>query len=171
MEKRPSMRDKAVVAAAVKDILGDVIQWTKDNGDDEAEQSSIESQLIDAAEYEHDGFGIAYRLKNDHGWECDSGLVEILEGFSWNLIEARDRHIAQWVKRNSVAVDYAVGDRVKFKYPDQKKHTEGEVTKIDVAHAVVHVFCESLGHVRDGVGTHARLVNAEMVERVEASEA
>lgn len=168
-EKRPSTLDKAVIADAVKGILDDVLAWLEsDEGAGADERVEVERQLVDAAEYACDGFDIAYRLKSHHYWTPDAELVEILDGFDLNLIRCRDRHITEWVKRNNITVDYAIGDLVKFKYPDQAKYTGGEVTRIDTDHAVVHVFCESLGHVRTGVGTYGRLIPVEMIERVDA---
>lgn len=170
IEKRPSERSEAVAKVAAESLLSDVIEWLVQGGDDSAadERDYIRDQLASAMRFDADGFKIAKHLDDD-GWDCDARLVEILDGALWKRSEAHDAAVAEWLKRNDIKPPLNLGARVTFKDDFKSKTIEGEITAIDEKRGTFTVFCQSLGHVRKGTGTHGRVLCWEDVSPVESA--
>lgn len=162
--KRPNYNSKEVGKLAAEMLLPEVIQWLKDDGDDRAEEErdQILDNLIDSMEYESDGFRIAEQLKSNHYWEPDARLVDILDGN--HKYDAHKDLVRKWVKENDIKPGLNLESKVTVNV--KGKTVNGVIVRIDYDTAQYTVFCESLGHVREGVGTHGVIFPYEEVLEV-----
>jgi hypothetical protein len=122
--ERPTRYDECVKRRAAELALPEVKQWL---GQGFATDDEIIEDLMDCIG-EDDGFAIVSELKERKHWECDSQLVEILDG---NFIHtAKDELEKQWVKCLGVKLDIPIGTQVQFKNPKRlRMGTSGEVVK------------------------------------------
>lgn len=153
---RPTLYDEAVEAAAVDAVLPKVMEWLKQgNGEDNA--AGVREDLAECIN-DGDGYRICVGLSNHSGWDCDSELVEILDSAAYALHLALRNAEEQWVKATGQTPAIPVGGAVTFTQFGVS-HI-GEVTKHDPRGYYI-VYCEALGHVREGVGTHGTYVKWE----------
>ncbi|QMI49920.1 hypothetical protein [Burkholderia sp. MBR-1] len=101
------------------------------------------------------------RALADRGWEVDDELLRILGDADFEILEARDAYVRRWVAAREVVPQRDVGDVVRFDY--QRSPVDGEIRRIDRQHGTYTIFCESLGHVREGDGTHGIVVPFEVI--------
>lgn len=143
MNKRPSERDKSIVLAAAGRLFPEVREWL---GDDyrESEMADTIQQLSEAMSWDSDGYKIASRLERNHHWECDSNLVEILEGAWVHLSATHKSAVAEWVKENAIVPVFNVGDDVIAIVGHKGAHP-GKIAKIDETHAIYYVCVTALG--------------------------
>lgn len=160
--ERPKPNCKEVVRLAAEMLLPKVIEWLKEGGDDRAEEErdQILDDLADAIEYEDDGFRIAEQLKSNHYWEPDAGLVEILDRHY--KYDAYKDLVKKWVKENDIKPELAIESSVTVTV--KGKSVNGIITNINNDTAEYTVCCESLGHVRSGIGTHGTILPYEEVK-------
>ena len=117
--QRPTRYDECVQRRAAELALPEVKLWL---GQGFATDDDIIKDLMDCIG-EGDGFAIVSELKERQHWECDSQLVEILDG---NFIHtAEDELEKQWVKCLGVKLDIPIGTPVFIK----RKKESGEVVK------------------------------------------
>lgn len=163
--RRPSSYGKDINLEIARALLPRVLLWLKlDEGAalTEEETSVILDELSDACACNDDGYGVARDLDNRHMWDVDSELVDILDAVAFERIKAHDRSVEAWVLREGVKPEHALGQRVQFRFQKWDKVSNvGEVIEVDERKAKYLVFCESLGHVRNGVGTHGVYVPFE----------
>jgi hypothetical protein len=164
---RPNRTDPEVLERLLDALMPRVIQWMKSAGDDtdKFEKSylkEIHDDLRSAVRFDDDAYDIAKMLDNIHYWEVDHELLHLLEDVAYMRIKAHNSLIAEWVNHHGVTPKYSVGQRVTFKH--RGKDQVGEVSKVEEQLAQYVVFCESLGHVRKGVGSHGLYVNYENVQ-------
>lgn len=105
---RPRHRDPDIIAAAVDEILPDVMGWLSEGRHDADE---VRQQLIRCAE--DDAYRFASNLDSRCYWFPDADLVEILGSFS--TYSARETAVKEWVSTHAVTVPYAVGDTVSLR--------------------------------------------------------
>lgn len=166
--KRPSHYDERIDLEVAGALLPKVLRWLKARGEDEPteeDRQDILEQLANACRFHDDGYEVAKQLDDRHMWESDSELVDLLDEVAFARIRAHEKAVEAWVQQHGVAPKYSVGQRVAFKRQrwDKEKVT-GEVTAVREKTAQYLVFCESLGHVREGCGTHGTYVAFEDAE-------
>lgn len=157
---RPTEVDPREVALR---LLPDVLAWMRgDNGRmlDPDQVDSVTKQLADVLDGYSDGYALARDLDRE-GWIPDSELVEILDNAQhlWNAVE--EDNVAAWVERYNVQCPFVEGQPIEFRTSRAPVYLLGEVTDIYAKHAKVVVFCQSLGHVREGNGTRGVIVPYE----------
>ena len=162
---RPTRADLAVRQAAATKAWPVFRAWLVSSGatvtEADADREDVLPELADALEWNDDGYDVAKHLEG-RGWDADDGLVDAGRRLVDALEDAHDAAVKSWVTATKPAQRFAVGDAVQFTHSGRPgRPTTGEVTRIDAARAKYVVFCASLGHVREGVGSHGTLVNFE----------
>lgn len=109
---RPTIRDPRVRRNAVEDLLPDVIDWYGRNWR-ESEREEVIADLMTIIS-EPDGYQAARALEQRSHWECNSELVEILDGGWYHT--AVDDAVREWVRYNLITPKFAVGDIVKTRH-------------------------------------------------------
>ena len=108
--ERPTRFDKCVLQRAAELALPEVKSWLGDEGF--ATDNEIKEDLIDCID-EKDGFAIAEALKSRRHWDCDSELVEIMDGgFIYTALSELEK---QWVNCLNVKLDIPIGTPVTIK--------------------------------------------------------
>lgn len=163
--KRPSHYDEKIDQEVAQALLPKVLQWLRSRGEDEPtdeDKQDILAQLTDACRLHDDGYEVAKCLDDRHMWESDSELVDLLDEVAFARIRSHEKAVEAWVQQHGVVPQYSVGQRVAFKQRRwDKEAVTGEVTAVREKTAQYLVFCESLGHVRAGCGTHGTYVAFE----------
>lgn len=158
---RPTQHDPRIAEIVADKLTPRLVAHLDENRPDEVRRDIL-AVLQD--EFEWDGYKLARSLERDHYWDCDSGIVEILDRAGFERHNAHDALIAEWVKANGVKCRFKGGDTVKVKYKEEA--VSGEIVRFYADHARYIVCVESLGHVRsDGrtEGTLGLIVNDEDV--------
>ena len=160
---RPRIYDKKVLENALDALVPRVIKWLHADND-LSNSEDVRQHLHDAIEFEDDSRKIVNYLEDHCYWRVNRDLQDIMD----NVVE--DRHLAfidltnRWVLQNGVSPKYSIGQSVKFK--NKGKNYQGEIVSIDTSTAKYLVFCEQLGHVKKGIGTHGTYVPYEEVQIV-----
>lgn len=112
-----------------------------------------------------DGYSLTKRLECTAGIEGDSEIVEMMDDLLWQLRDALNQAVKDWVKTNNLEPPAGIGDRVLCQLGGLG-HIEGEVTDIkeDTAHIIV--YSQSAGHVKKGAGTNGWVIPYERAQRV-----
>lgn len=171
-QPRPDEFHDLVVRRVVEEVLQEVMDWQGSTGefnDDEDAAEEVRKDLLEAISYGDDGYGICRDLDSS-GWSPDSELVDILDNLEWHAVTRAA--VKRWVLDNQVAPRLAVGAPVKvYDHHFEGKPTssseplrEGEVVRVDLDGGTYTVFVPSLGHVREGVGSHGRIYPWALVE-------
>lgn len=161
---RPNSHDEYLINLAMRNLAIDVMKWddykfSENEEDDEDEIDKVAGHLTKS--YDDDGYTFAKNLDHNECYSVDTALVEILENASHTVYEIVNKANEDWVTAYQIKPTRAIGDTVKFYNNRKKDIVEGVISKIDAKVAKYHVFCESLGHVKKGCGTHATIVNYE----------
>lgn len=169
-EKRPTIYDNDVIAAAVESLWPDVAAWLGDDAPTEAvDVENCKTSLRRAMKYNHgDAYKIARDLDRD-GWDVDAGLVDVLGSAAGALYDAEKAAVRAWVAAGGVTANLPTGTRVK--HPHLRGHV-GTIIDADQKYGNPRdlgrylVFCAEAGHVREGNGTHGVYLDHEDVEVV-----
>jgi len=138
--KRPTGLDEDIKALVVEDLLPEVLAWLHDEPDDEDE---IRDQLLDVLEDHRDGYERAKRLEDDHCWDPDSELVDILDGVSFYRVLGQA--VEAWIRDNDLKPKLAIQSQVNVcKYGLGKTTIPGVIVNIRPGEYVV--ACPSEGH-------------------------
>lgn len=154
MTKRPTIRDERVLQAAAKELLA---EFNKGTGEGLSEDDALYS-IVEAITWEDDGFRICRELENN-GWDCDAEMVDIMDNAAAYKYRHHRELLAEWVKENSITPPLCVSARVRFVHRGEQR--VGTIRSINADAAEYTVFCEELGHVREGLGTHGTIVKYE----------
>ena len=156
---RPVYSAPEVLISVVNKLLPDVMAWGK-FGEDEAEH--IAENLISAFKHEdQDGYRLARYLEKYTSWDSDSELSEILEGA--DFYRCHKDAILAWIKDNEAKPLFEVGRGVQVKERRSDDMRPGTIREI-TADGMYCVMVPSLGHVKEGLGTHGLLFPWEDVE-------
>jgi hypothetical protein len=157
-QKRPTKQHPEVVNTAIEYQIDKFQQWTIDSPKEE-----IKKDLQDALKYLRggDGYKIAKSLDSD-GWMSNSALVEICDDLITSMYSAENKHIKKWVKDNKLTLPLNIGDSVKIVYRQYKDVSGIVKEKHENTHKYL-IFCESLGHVTEGSGTHGMYIIPENI--------
>jgi len=123
--------------------------------------TDVEGDLCKVLGRSSDGYELAKALDN-LGYSPDAELVEILDETGFLRLNICSRLEEQWVKVSGLTGP-AVGSKVRFKNVDDRKDYEGEVTENKAAGTSL-VFCQALGHAREGMGTRGLHINWENLQ-------
>lgn len=170
---RPKKSDRSILQLVAAKLAKEVNEWADDEENENTEKHMIE--VLEDCFYDLDGYKMAKRLEDDYGYDCDAGLVNILDNAD-NLVR---HHLSEatkkWVTENSIKPKFEVGQPVIVKHKD--KDVAGTVGKIMDATAEYVVNCPSLGHRSPGLigkgipGTYGIVVCYENVVAGVAEEA
>lgn len=162
--KRPTGTEQLVRDTAARAVLSEIMVWLDAQGDGDSE--AVVLKELAKVSTEIDGFRAAEALRLRFHWDVDSGLVELLDRLIDAARDARHRLTEIWVRETGVAPTFERGSKVRFEAWRKSEGwggATGEVTEIDEGRAVYTIYCEELGHVRQGVGTHGLIVPFESV--------
>jgi hypothetical protein len=158
--KRPTINDEAVATAAAKSLVPAVNQWLETNGEI-GHLPQIEADLIKALKYASDGYEIARKL--EPLYDPDAALVEILDGAYSAKIQALTALEREWVTASGIQ-PIPLGSKVTW----AKKPEAGiGIVSENSSDGKSLVRFESLGQVKEGVGSHGYHVNWENLILVE----
>lgn len=175
--KRPQIHDEDILKKAIDSLLPEILNWLNAGGgapidkDDEEEISEIRDQVYYGIESEtpfFDAYKICKNIDDRYMWEADAELVNVMEGV-WNSVDKEYRlRVKSWVADNAIKPKFEIGNIVKFKPDVWKKDNilDGEITNLNVDRGEYTVFCESMGHVKKGIGTHGRIFKFEEIEEL-----
>lgn len=169
---RPTSGHEEVQKIVALQLLPAVMAWLKNGGDTDPDEDDVLSDLSD--NFDSDGYQFARNLDSD-GWSPDAELVDVLSGAS--LYQAQAQCVKAWMEQNNITAKLAVGAKVmltpQFISWSTSRRGEtveamlGEVT--EVRDGSYSVFVAGLGHVREGVGTHALVIPWEKLEAMPAT--
>lgn len=180
-QQRPRENDPRIRALAAADVAARLVkECPEDFPADEAEE--LAKDIADAIRSHRDGYEVARELEEFHSWDrLDMEIAQILDGAFSALYEHAERAAKEWVQASGWQPALSIGSRATVSHYDRTARrsvpVEGEICKIDLETARYHVFCESLGHIREEdvakgrTGTLSIIVNAEDVEPVESEKA
>lgn len=159
-DQRPSAALDIVLRTAAKKLAPAVVKWLKE-GDDKAEDDEIAKELAEIIEPHDDGYALAKKLDRK-GWDCDSNLVDILDG-AWALVyDTHMRLLKGWVEAHHISLDLPIGARVTT------PRGTGEIVEHRAEAAMYLVHMPEKGHVKGGPGTHGIYFRAEEVSAITA---
>lgn len=159
-KKRPGRFDERVIRTAVEAIRESVVRFL--DGEHPDEIDSALDDIVSAADFTEDTYQITRNLE-DAGWYGGDALYELVDELPMHRLQAHRDAVRAWVKRTGQVPSHAVGDTVTFHSAFDRRDFTGEVVKVNPEEMTYTVFVEELGHVREGVGTHGRIVPAEDV--------
>lgn len=160
--RRPSLNDKAVRAVALDEMVGLVRDWLSNDGRMDEACEAETREILDDHMWHSNGFEIA-KAFDRRGFSVDAELVQLLDDATGAIYQAHARAVREWVTAANPQPKLAIGSPVVTPGP---KQADGEIVKIDPRDATYTVFVESLGHVREGMGTHGLIYVWEAVEAI-----
>jgi hypothetical protein len=109
-----------------------------------------------------DGYKICRQL-DFMGWDCDEELVDAFSKTHFHHITAVNESWKKWVEDNKLEPKYSIGDNVVFEM--RGKEEFGEVARVYPDLLRYLIYCEHLGHIREGKGNgvHGFVINEEYV--------
>ena len=111
-------------------MLPKVLAWLNETGDSEGADEVLEQlQETLSRAYDFDGYKLAKELEDDHYWDADEELVDIMSGAHWVVYDITQRRVAEWVKENDIKPTFAVGDHVEFESARTKQ--AGTIVKVN----------------------------------------
>jgi len=158
---RPSRYDDEICRAAARVMAPKFFEYCGEANPPEREFEHMVEQLAGALSHTMscDGFELAYELKRTYCWEGDEQLVELCSELGWEVGRQADVAVRQWIIDNNVEPPLAVGTPVLYLDAHGGSGWCGaEITRSIAETGEFTVFVESLGHVREGIGTHGFVV-------------
>lgn len=129
---RPLQDSEEVRKRAVNRILPKILAWNQGHFDEEKIQEDFLHIL--RYTYDFDGYALAKRLDESRGWTPDSHLVEVLDNFAFDVLEAYEEIVREWVRAHDLQLSLKVGDPVSCKVNNLP--CEGVVTGLNPDMAV-----------------------------------
>jgi hypothetical protein len=123
--------------------------------------------IIHAVRWSSDGYDRARELDRK-GWAVDAALVELLSDVDGEIYRAHATAVKQWIDATGARPHLNVGASVVLP-AGVDAGAAGEIISVSEIAGSYTVFVPSLGHVRDGLGTHGRIFAWEMLEAANAS--
>lgn len=149
---RPKLYDDEVISLAVTKLLPEVMRWMNNESPEDEVRADLESEM----DFVSDGYEFARNLERNKHWVCDSALVEVLDGlYNYDALDELER---RWIATYRVFPCFQVGAHITY------KNHPAEIVRIDGVRGKYSIFCEALGHVRKGTGTHAAVVDWEKID-------
>lgn len=165
--KRPSYNDPEVLNRAAEMLFARMGDYGIEC-DDDAKAGALE-EIKHAISCSSDGYERASQLDRK-GWNANAQMVEWLD--SDTRIDARREATRDWVKREQLVAQHAIGDLVKIarpafykrELPDLPDVLDGEIVGIHADDAEYVVFVPALGHKRSEHGPTGLILGFEDVE-------
>jgi len=159
MARRPYKRDEDIMKEVAIKLAGIL---NEQFGLVEEDEIYIEEDLYEVLSncYDWDGYELTKELERTAYADGNSQMVEIMDSADCIAEDIVSKKQTEWFRQqNFLLPKCSVGNIVKFKWRDGNLY-EGEVVRID-ERGRAYVFCEEIGHVRQGVGNHATIINLE----------
>ncbi len=150
---RPNEKDQAILELAATRALKRLQQIYPNES---FARDTVDLLIKTLKGYHADGYDRAKDWERE-GWSPDATLVEFLSDLD-AYRETRDA-IKEWVAAHDIKCPFPLNAKVRI--ATGGKEITGEITAIHAEGANVTVFCESLGHVREGVGTRGLIIDYE----------
>lgn len=160
-EPRPTRNDPAIIAAAARKTVDALIEGGHLKADD-LERGVVD--LIKHARPHMDGYEIAKALDLYAYWDCDFGMVEILDSFGSEIWSALRDAEKEWADRTKPQPPHAVGSRIRLR--------SGETGEIDSIYEYgAAAYCVKIDGDPDALPPHnsRRIVNFEDALAMEAA--
>jgi len=157
---RPNEFSNEVVEKTAKLISDDLRKYS-----DLAESGEeLEDDIAKAIHYacSIDAYKICKQL-DFMGWDCDEGLVDDLSKSHFHHTDVLYEIYRKWIEENKLEPKYSIGDNVVFTM--RGKEEFGEIVKIYPDVLKYSIYCEHLGHIREGKGNgiHGFIIKEEDV--------
>lgn len=156
---RPKYSDPLVVAIAAERMCDRLMKWAAANEDEREQYLGDLKEVLEGAAY-RDGYELA-KAFDRKGYSADSELVDLMESSFFTIRTALAECMACWVVDNNVTPPYPLDAPVRVKH--KGAIVEGTIVTIYDKMAECSVYCPSLGHVREGTGTHGIIVQYEQL--------
>ena len=105
---RPNANDKTILQEAMTNLYKENVKSWLNEGEDS--EDAID-QLVES--YDTDGYAFARNLEKDHYWECNSTLVDILDGAYYTVKRVHDEKVKKWYRDNHFEL-YPIGTTAKI---------------------------------------------------------
>lgn len=113
-EKRPDGNDEGVKRIAVERDREEILQWCSDAGAlDSDDEEEVLDQVVESLEPHKDGYALAKALEDDHQWEPDSALVDILDTLQDTLRSVTQEAVVAWVRDRGLQPKHALGAKIQ----------------------------------------------------------
>ena len=168
---RPTNRDASVIEACVAEVADEIIEWKgSTHRSEETELEEVKEDLRKLFKYgvRDNGYKMTRKL-DDMGWDCDSELVEILDGAWVSENRALTKVIKEWVEQEGIKPAHSIGDWVVYKH-HKYGEIQVEITKINEEVATYRLTCEGIGHIKEGSGGQGTLGFIVPFEEVDTEE-
>lgn len=154
-------KDKGAIKYVASKLLKKVKDWASQDGDDDVCQKEIEDILSES--YDWDGYHLAKRYEEIYLLSnVDANLVEILDDAEYIFANYQIDKIKEWVSEYNIEPKFKVGDKVMADL--NRLRYEGEIVRVYNENATYVVYVESMGHVKEGMGTNGIVLAYEKVE-------
>lgn len=160
-----------ITAIGMGKLAIEVHKWLSQDSEPNETVEEIQEDLMEIYDSFSDGFALAKKL-DDKGWEVNTDLVNILDNAQSYIYTALNNAVQAWVEQYDIKPPFPIGHKVKITNNRKRitnkaefiaQEVSGEITKIWEKEAKYTIYCESLGHVRVGEGTHGIVKNYEEV--------
>jgi hypothetical protein len=108
-------------------------------------------------EYCSDDFEMTSRLSN-YGFDSNRVTMDLCSSYNTYLYKELDKEVEKWIVSNNIQPKNKVGDNVVY------DDAVCEITDINSKEGVYYLFIASKGHIKEGHGTHAELIEWEKVD-------
>ena len=163
---RPTKKDENIVKEFCKKTEEILSNWTGHTDEDYIKDDSkkIVKQILEY--HVTDGYKLSKYLDDDcNYYGIDFELADELNCLSQEFDSIYHKFIKEWVETYNIKCPFKKGDIVEFKI--FKDTIKGEIVDIYQNVAMVSVFCEKMGHVKEGCGVHGICIEYEKVNLVE----
>ena len=151
---RPSKGDENILKEVAVILTKELNDYVEENG-------FSEEEIFDVLDYGGDGYELMKKLERDTYCTGDTEMVNILDQADSIIYKIHSKYEKEWAK--DIKPEYAVGNIVVFNR--NRKEEYGEIVGIYEKEAKYKIFCEHLGHVREGNGTNGLILEYEGVLR------
>lgn len=164
--QRPFFFQKDLRTAAIRPFFPKIKALIEEYDPESLEEFPEEELLAafgNALSSQGDSVEMARSLERQYGYILNQELIDICDKVSNMYYDIENEIEAYWIKFHGKKSEFAIGDKVYFKPYSQKETVTGVISKIDDKRGYYTVFCESLGHVKEGIGTHGCVLPFEKV--------
>ena len=164
--KRPMRSDDFVIKKAAELMLPDFLEWLGEDAQDTEYELKTLIEVFDRA-FDFDGYEMAKLLDEKH-YGSNTELVDVMSNAYRKVDEAHRNAVSEWIRAYNIQPQLAVGDVVPCSrkvHGQPAQELSGEITAIDTKQAKYTIFVASLGHVKEGLGTHGFVVPFEDIEQ------
>ena len=165
---RPGLFDETVLRKTAEELARRAIKECSGLREEEFEEI-VQDILVEVDSYSS-GYQICRNLESA-GWYFDGDdLVDVFGEMGVIRHRFHREAVKQWVIDAQIEPSFEVGAKVVFFHKDKREDVRGEIAKVERETGEYVVFCQSLGHVRTGSGTHGLILPFEICKKYEKKE-